>query len=93
MVAWGDFKKLRNKVNNNKKRDEKNYKFNKISEALESPSKVWSTAKNFMGWKSTGSPHQLEVNNKLVTKASEIAKIMNCGLEFQKHCERDCERR
>ena len=44
---------------------------------MESPAKVWSTAKNVMGWKSTGTPHQLEVNNKLITKASAIAQIMN----------------
>ena len=30
-----------------------------------------------MGWKSTGTPHQLEVNNVLETKPSRIAKIMN----------------
>ena len=30
-----------------------------------------------MGWRSTGTPSQLEVNNKLETKASKIAEIMN----------------
>ena len=30
-----------------------------------------------MNWKTTGTPHQLEVNNVLETKASRIANIMN----------------
>ena len=75
--AWSDFKKLRNQVNNKKKHEEKNFKSAKITEDLASPSKVWATAKAFMGWKSTGSPNQLEVNNTLETKASKIAQLMN----------------
>ena len=75
--AWNEFKKLRNKVNNKKKQEEKKFKSAKISEDLESPSRVWATAKSFMGWKSTGTPSQLEVNNRLETKASNIAKLMN----------------
>ena len=34
-------------------------------------------AKSFMNWKSTGSPHQLVVNNVLITKAFEVAITMN----------------
>ena len=30
-----------------------------------------------MGWKSSGSPHQLLVDNKLITSAKEIAKLIN----------------
>ena len=75
--AWNEFKKLRNKINNVKKQEENNYKSQKVTENLDSPGKVWSTAKNLMGWKTTGTPHQLEVNNKLVTKASTIAQVMN----------------
>ena len=75
--AWKEFKKLRNKINNRKKQDENKYKSSKISEDLDSPNKVWAHAKSFMGWKTTGTPHQIEVDNKLVTKASSIAKLMN----------------
>ena len=75
--GWSEYKKLRNKINNTKRDEEKQFKTAKISENLESPSKVWSTAKSFMGWKSTGTPHQLDFRNQLVTKASQIAKIMN----------------
>ena len=77
LSAWEAFKKLRNRINNRKKQEEKNYKSSKISENLDSPSKVWSTAKSFMGWKSTGTPSQLEINNNLVTKAYKIAELMN----------------
>ena len=75
--AWEDFKKVRNNINNIKKNEEHNFKKNKISENLDNPTATWSTAKSFMGWKSTGTPHQLEVNNVLETKPSRIAKIMN----------------
>ena len=75
--AWAEFKKLRNKINNTKKTEEKKFKSKKISGDLDSPSRVWATAKYFMGWKSTGTPSQLEVDNKLVTKASKIAELMN----------------
>ena len=75
--AWKEFKKVRNKINNKKKQEETFYKSSKISEDLDSPSKLWSTAKSFMGWKTTGTPSQLEINNTLETKASNIARIMN----------------
>ena len=76
-LAWENYKKLRNKINNSKKHDEKNYKSRKISEDLQFPDRVWKTAKSFMGWKSTGTPNQLEVDGKLETKASKIAQVMN----------------
>ena len=76
-LAWEKFKKLRNKINNEKKKEEKNYKASKISEDLECPGKVWKTAKSFMGWKTTGTPSQLEVDGKLETRPSAIAKLMN----------------
>ena len=76
-LAWAEYKKLRNKINNTKKNEENKYKSKKISDDLDSPSKVWATAKSFMGWKSTGTPSQLESNNKLETKPSKIAHLMN----------------
>ena len=75
--AWEEFKKYRNKINNRKKTEEKVYKSEKFEENLDSVQKTWQTAKLFMNWKSCGSPHQLEVDNRLVTKASSIAALMN----------------
>ena len=75
--AWEEFKQSRKKVNNSKKNDEYNFKKKKVSENLDSPSATWSTAKSFMGWKTTGTPHQLEVGNVLETKAARIATVMN----------------
>ena len=60
--AWKEFEKIRNKVNNKKRQDENKFKSSKIASDLDSPSKVWATPKDFMGWKTTGT---LEVNNKL----------------------------
>ena len=60
-VAWAEYKKLRNKINNTKKNEENKFKADKISSDLDSPSKVWATAKSFMGWKTTGTPAQLEL--------------------------------
>ena len=75
--AWAKFTELRNKITSQKRNEEHAFKSGKVSESLASPSATWSTAKAFMGWKTTGTPHQLEVNNVLVTKASMIAKLMN----------------
>ena len=76
-LAWSEFKRLRNKVNNKKKIDEQNFKSNKLKTQLNNPSQAWSTVKNFMGWKSIGSPNQLEVSGRLITKSTEIAGTMN----------------
>ena len=75
--AWNQYKSYRNKINNRKKSEETVYKTNKIGENLDSASKTWKTAKMFMNWKTTGTPHQIEVNGKLVTKAHSIATMMN----------------
>ena len=55
-VAWSSFKKIRNKVNNRTKYEEKHFKVEKMSESLDSPEKTWRTAKSFMDWKQTGGP-------------------------------------
>ena len=75
--AWGQYKVFRNTINNKKKSEETRYKTAKISENLDSATKTWRTAKMFMNWKTTGTPNQIEVNGRLVTKACLIAKLMN----------------
>ena len=75
---WTLFKTLRNKVNNRRKYEEKTYKLEKIKESLGCSSNMWKTSKRFMEWtKGSGSPHQLEVSGKLVTKAADVAATMN----------------
>ena len=39
-LAWAEYKKLRNKINNTKKTEENRFKSKKISSDLDSPSKV-----------------------------------------------------
>ena len=77
-IAWISFKKLRNKVSNRVRYEEKNYKSEKIAKNLDSPSNIWRLAKSFMDWRQAGGPpHQLLINSKLITKASSIASEMN----------------
>ena len=75
--AWNQYKIFRNKINNRKKSEEILYKAGKMSENLDDASKTWKTAKQFMDWKTTGTPHQIEVDGKLITKAQTIATCMN----------------
>ena len=75
--AWEQYKKLRNKINNFKKQDEKKFKAAKINNSLESPEKTWRTAKEFMNWRQQGPPQQLQLGPLLITKASLIAASMN----------------
>ena len=75
--AWKSFKKLRNRINNLKKCEEHRYKVEKVSKTLHSPEKIWQTAKNFMGWKTQGSPQQLIVDGQLIRKPQEVASSMN----------------
>ena len=75
--AWNDYRKIRNKINNAKKNDEARYKKEKVDENLDNISGLWGTVKRFMNWKSKGSPSQISKDNVLVTKAKQIAEIMN----------------
>ena len=75
--AWQEFKKLRNKANNLKKQDLIKFNKEKILKNLEDPAKMWKTSKEIMDWKSASSPSMIEVNNVLISKASEIAQLMN----------------
>ena len=57
--AWSQYKSFRNKINNRKKTEETDYKAFKISENLDDATKTWKTAKVFMDWKTSGTPHQI----------------------------------
>ena len=75
--AWAKYRKIRNKINNNKRDEENNYKAFKINQDVNCPAKAWTKAKVFMGWKSNGTPCQLEIDGVLVTKAATIANKIN----------------
>ena len=77
IAAWAEYKKYRNKVNNKKKNEETMYKSEKFEEIQDSTEIVWKTAKSFMGWKSSGTPTQIKINNKLITSPKKIAQKMN----------------
>ena len=73
-----EYKRLRNRINNRIKFEERSFKREKMLDNLESPSTCWSLAKDFMNWTSNGGPPtQLDFEGRLVYKAAEIANIMN----------------
>ena len=75
---WGNYRKLRNEINNRRKFEEINFKKEKINQNLGCPASTWQTAKGFMNWESkSGPPHQLSIRGSLVTKASQVANEMN----------------
>ena len=54
-----------------------NYKKQKLEKNISSSENTWKLSKQFMNWKSTGSPHQLEINGNIISKAFNIAEEMN----------------
>ena len=77
VIAWNKFKKVRNEINGRKKKEEHLYKSERLRETLGASDVLWKTAKSFMGWKSLGTPTQLENNGQMVTSARSVAQIMN----------------
>ena len=75
--AWQKYRSLRNKINNRKKHEEILYKSEKVTESLTSSDLLWKTTKSFMGWQKTGSPTQLQIENRLISSPKQIAQIMN----------------
>ena len=76
-VAWGEYKRLRNRINNTKGMEEEIFKKEKIKENIGDTAKVWRDTKMFMGWKTVGTPAQLEEQGQLITSAAAISKLMN----------------
>ena len=75
--AWSQYKLLRNKINNRKKREEHLYKAQKLAEVAESSDMLWKSAKNFMGWKFKGTPSHIKVNDDLISSARVMAQRFN----------------
>ena len=77
-ATWRRFQRARNTVNNRKRFEENRFKSERIMKSLDTPSDTWKAAKSFMSWENKGgTPSQLCVEGKLITKASMIAKEMN----------------
>ena len=75
--AWENYKKSRNKINNNKRNDEYKFKKENLANSLDNISTMWGTVKGFMNWKKSGTPNQIVKDNILYTKAKDVAKYMN----------------
>ena len=48
-----------------------------MEECNDDPGESWNKMKTLMEWKVAGTPHQINVNNKLYKKAGEVATLMN----------------
>ena len=70
-VAWANFKKYRNKVNNRKKNEEFMFKKQCVERNLGDTATMWNTAKSFMDWKVAGSPTQIQSGNILYQRCAE----------------------
>ena len=77
IFAWGEYKRLRNKINNMIGMEEIKFKRKKVEENVGDTARIWKLAKGFMNWKNTGIPTQLEENGSLITRARTIAQVMN----------------
>ena len=49
-TAWAEYRKIRNKINNRLRFEERTYKQKRVDESLDSPAQCWSTAKTIMNW-------------------------------------------
>ena len=65
---WKEYKKLRNKINNRLKSEEKDWQRSKLIECGEDSSLLWKTVKGILSWTSSGSPSQIFHNGILWTK-------------------------
>ena len=75
---WKEYKKLRNSINNSIKTEKKNWQANKLKSFGKDSKSIWKNVKNWLGWKSNGSPSQLiDENGILHSKPAKIANIQN----------------
>ena len=74
---YREYKKLRNKINNRLKYEEKKWQSVKLSEIGSNSAKTWKTLKGILGWKSSGPPSKLFYKGSLHTKAIDIANSQN----------------
>ena len=68
-------------LSNKNGQEEVKYKKSKVKNCKDNPGMLLSLAKNYLNWRSSGPPSQLEVEIDkkitLVTKAEDLAKVMN----------------
>ena len=77
-IAWAEYRHLRIIISNKIKFEEKNFKKKEIIECMNDPSKCWAKTKEFMNWGTgSGPPIQLQIDGKLISKASSITTAMN----------------
>ena len=74
---WDQYKKIRNKINNKLKYEEKCWQRRKLEQCNGDSKSSWKTVKSILNWKSFGGPSQLFYKGQIKTKSKEIADSQN----------------
>ena len=77
-IDWGQYKKLRNKVNNRLRCEKINWQKNKL-ESIDNKDtgQTWKNVKGWLGWASGGPPTKLYSDGVLHSKPSALSSVMN----------------
>ena len=75
--SWNIYKKLRNKINNKLKYEEKFYQKVKLQGLRGGSAKSWKIVKNILNWQTSSSPSKLFYKGSLITKAQNVADAQN----------------
>ena len=76
---WNEFKRLRNKVNNTKLVEKRNYYSETLNEAKGNPKQMWRKLKELVPTKNKKSPdiQRIKIQDKEVTDSRKIADLLN----------------
>ena len=75
---WKEYKKLRNSINNTIKTEKKLWQENKLISFGKDSKSIWKNVKNWLGWKTNGSPSKLMDEKGIIhSKPEKIANIQN----------------
>ena len=72
-----EYKSLRNQTLASLRSDRKEWEQKRLASS-NSTSEVWKTAKDIVGWNSSGPPTQLYISGKPITSPKAIASEINC---------------
>ena len=74
---WIKYKTIRNKVTNRQKYEEYYWKRVRLNNCGENSGKIWKNVKNILNWTTPGSPSQVYVKGKLLSRAQDVANAQN----------------
>ena len=75
---WKQYRKLRNNINNTIKQEKIDWQAHKLKTFKKDSKSIWKNVKNWLGWKSNGSPTQLmDELGVMHSKPEKVANIQN----------------